>query len=130
MIQDFLLRTLAQSWAGGALSQPNGDALVAAGANLSIVYGMTEGGIMNQVMDLDTPPGSRPILKHAKDWNWIQFDERAELRWADQGDGTFELQILSSETYPLAVENLPDVRGYATRDVFKPHPEHPGLWAM
>lgn len=85
---------------------------------------------MNKVMDLDFSPNPRPDAKRPQDWNWMQLDERLDCRWVDQGDGTYELEILSSETYPLAVENLPDVAGYATNDVFKPHPTQPGLWAM
>ncbi|TCD62141.1 hypothetical protein EIP91_007293 [Steccherinum ochraceum] len=30
----------------------------------------------------------------------------------------------------MAVENLEDVRGYATSDVFTPHPTRPGLWRI
>lgn len=35
-----------------------------------------------------------------------------------------------SENYFPAIENLPDVRGYATNDLFIPHPTKKGLWKM
>jgi hypothetical protein len=52
------------------------------------------------------------------------------LRWIDQGDGSFELQLLSTDEFPLAVENLPDARGFATGDIFVPHPTKKGLWKL
>ncbi|KAE9389469.1 hypothetical protein BT96DRAFT_1003232 [Gymnopus androsaceus JB14] len=45
-------------------------------------------------------------------------------------DGTFEAQFLTSETHHVAVENLPNVSGYSTSDLFKPHPSIPNLWKM
>ncbi|KAE9394513.1 NAD(P)-binding protein [Gymnopus androsaceus JB14] len=50
------------------------------------------------------------------------------IRWNPQGDGTFELQVLNTDSYRIAVENLPDVPGYATSDLFKQHPTKPDLW--
>ncbi|KAH8102917.1 hypothetical protein BXZ70DRAFT_1057354, partial [Cristinia sonorae] len=117
-------------WAGGPLSQTNGDMLVKAGVNLAIVYGATETGIVNKVMDLDLSGNAVAGGKKPEDWSWMQFDERVITRWVDQGDGTFELQLLTSDTYKLSMENLTDVAGYATNDVFKPHPTQPGLWRI
>lgn len=75
----------------------------------------------------------------------------AKPRWVHQGDGTFELQFLVSqwisqgglielfaylldkqttETHQPSVENLPDVKGYATNDTWEPHPTKEGLWKM
>lgn len=34
------------------------------------------------------------------------------------------------ETHQPAVENLPDVKGYSTRDLFLPHPTKKGLWRV
>ncbi|KAH8078746.1 hypothetical protein BXZ70DRAFT_658621 [Cristinia sonorae] len=119
------------SWVGGPLSEANGNMLVAARVYLAIIFGTTETGIINKVMDLDFSPDRKPGSKKPEDWAWIQIDdERVDARWADQGNGTFELQLLTSERHPLSVENLPDVRGYATRDVFRPHPTEPGLWRI
>ena len=34
------------------------------------------------------------------------------------------------ETHQPAVENLDDVRGYSTRDLYEPHSTKKGLWRM
>lgn len=36
----------------------------------------------------------------------------------------------TSPTHQLSVENLPDVKGYATGDVFIKHPTIEGFWKM
>ena len=47
---------------------------------------------------------------------------------------TIECPVLApwkaTDKYAVAVENLPDVRGYATSDLFIPHPTREGLWKM
>lgn len=68
--------------------------LVAAGVNLAVIYGITEIGLLNKVMDLDFTSNSRWDTKRPEDWAWMQLDERVKPRWIDQGDGTFELQVL------------------------------------
>lgn len=83
-------------WAGGPLSETNGDMLVAAGVNLAIIYGTTEVGILNKVMDLDFSSNGRSDGKKPEDWAWMQLDDRVKPRWIDQGDGTYELQVLVS----------------------------------
>jgi hypothetical protein len=34
----------------------------------------------------------------------------------------YELQLITTDTFGLAVENLPDVAGYATKDLWLKHP--------
>jgi acyl-CoA synthetase (AMP-forming)/AMP-acid ligase II len=66
------------------------------------------------------------------------------------GDGQYELQLLvrlplhashlehssrvsrlqTCDTYVLAVENMPDVRGYSTKDLWVKHPTKEGLWRI
>ncbi|KAE9382787.1 NAD(P)-binding protein, partial [Gymnopus androsaceus JB14] len=36
----------------------------------------------------------------------------------------------TSETHHVAIENLPDVSGYSTSDLFEPHPTIPNLWKI
>ncbi|KAJ6613063.1 hypothetical protein B0H10DRAFT_2275780 [Mycena sp. CBHHK59/15] len=50
------------------------------------------------------------------------------VRWVPQGNGTFECQILTWEKHRPMVENLDDVTGYATSDLFVNHPEKKHLW--
>jgi len=70
------------------------------------------------------------------------------LQWVPQGDGTFELQFLvrtyeiilnmitheiyhqTCDTHRLSVENIPNVKGYTTSDLFVPHPSKDLFWKM
>ncbi|KAG6892282.1 nonribosomal peptide synthetase [Termitomyces sp. T159_Od127] len=70
----------------------------------------------------------RPVDE--QDWAYMEFSDRAEIRWVPQGDGTFECQFLTTDRHSLPVENLPDVRGYATSDLFERHPTKPYLWKI
>ncbi|KAE9401310.1 putative aminoadipate reductase [Gymnopus androsaceus JB14] len=63
-------------------------------------------------------------------WQYFEFMEGTNIRWVPQGDGTFEAQFLASATHHLAVENIPDVPGYATSDLFEKHPTIPNLWKI
>ena len=76
--------------------------LVSAGVNLTSIYGITETGVLNKVMDVDFSQEPRPGYKTPREWAWLQFDERINIRWASQGDGTFELQVLVSHTFNAA----------------------------
>jgi hypothetical protein len=65
-----------------------------------------------------------------EDWGWCEFNPNIDIRWQPAGDGSYELQVLRGPKHVVAVENLPDVRGYATQDLWSPHPTKPGLWKM
>jgi acyl-coenzyme A synthetase/AMP-(fatty) acid ligase len=110
-----------QFFGGGPLSAAVGDHLVAEGCKLASVYGGTEfGGICRQISSRKSP----------EDWVWMELYPSVTPRWVPQGDGSFELQLLATEKHALSVENLPDVRGYSTKDLFVPHPTKEGLWKM
>ncbi|KAF8838011.1 acetyl-CoA synthetase-like protein [Paxillus ammoniavirescens] len=101
-------------FAGGPLPAKVGDALWAAGVPLCTNYGGTEFGSPFAIANKkDIADG---------DWSLIRFGDNIEVRWAPQGDDTYECQVLSTENNRVAVENLPDVRGYATGDLFVKHP--------
>ncbi|KAI9458226.1 acetyl-CoA synthetase-like protein [Boletus coccyginus] len=106
---------------GGPLAEKVGNALWAAGVNICIVYGGTEFG---------TPVSSRGRGETADgEWMWMRFSEDVQVRWMPQGDGTYECQVLTTENNQMAVENLPDVKGYATSDLFIKHPTK-NLWKI
>ncbi|KIJ16095.1 hypothetical protein PAXINDRAFT_11135 [Paxillus involutus ATCC 200175] len=99
---------------GSPLPVKVGDALWAAGVPLCGGYGGTEFGSPVAIADKkDIADG---------DWSWMRFGDDIKIRWVPQGDDTYECQILSAENNRVAVENLPDVRGYATGDLFVKHP--------
>ncbi len=63
-----------------------GTKLVAAGVNLGTVYGTTEIG----------GPTMLPLPKNdsAGGHEWIKFSDRMKIRWEDQGNGSYECQLL------------------------------------
>ncbi|KAJ7625826.1 putative nonribosomal peptide synthetase, partial [Roridomyces roridus] len=109
---------------GGPLTQRVGDALVAQGVNVVPVYGATEFGIPSMVK-------RRQEEVDASEWAWLRFSDRVHVGWIPQGDGTFECQFLTTpETHQLSVENLPDTKGYSTKDLFERHGTKPELFKI
>ncbi|KAF7798276.1 hypothetical protein EIP86_009494 [Pleurotus ostreatoroseus] len=117
-------------YAGGPLSKKAGDKLVAAGVKLTSVYGATEFGSVALAYYPDKPEDASYDIRAPQDWEWLQMNPRYTLRWIPQGDGTYELHVLASEKHTLSIMNLPDVEGYATSDLFEPHPTKDGLWKI
>ncbi|KAF4617234.1 hypothetical protein D9613_005789 [Agrocybe pediades] len=106
---------------GGPVTPKIGNLLVSSGANLFTTYGGTEFG---GVTCLTRREGD------GDDWTYMEFSERCRIRWMPQGDGTYECQFLAHKDHKLSVENLPDVPGYATADLFEPHPTKDYLWKI
>ncbi|CAK5265509.1 unnamed protein product [Mycena citricolor] len=107
------------AFGGGSLTLKVGDELVKEGVKIVQFFGATEFGLPN-VIRADSGP---------RDWAWLKFSETVKLRWVPEGDvNTFELQFLSCDTLHPAVENLPDVQGYSTKDLFEKHPTKPDLY--
>ncbi|KAJ7236069.1 hypothetical protein B0H12DRAFT_1256772 [Mycena haematopus] len=119
------LKTLnVVAYAGGPVASAVGDSLFGEGVNIVPIYGATEFG------------GATTVKRHqaevdAGEWVWFRFRRRVNVRWEPQGDGTSECQFLTvPETHQLAVENLPDVKGYSTKDLFERHPTKPDLYRI
>ncbi|KAF9238231.1 putative nonribosomal peptide synthetase, partial [Melanogaster broomeanus] len=91
---------------------PIGDALCAAGVPIGSQYGGTEFG----------GPMVLPDRKDIADGDWMRSGDNIKVRWAPHGDDTYELHVLTTENNQMSVENLPDVKGYATSDLFVKHP--------
>ncbi|KAJ7072833.1 hypothetical protein C8F01DRAFT_972227, partial [Mycena amicta] len=97
-------------FAGGSLPPRLGKVFMDAGVKILSVYGATESGVISSIVPL---PGDE------KEWEWFRFLDRVQTRWIPQGDNTFECQILvcSTEQHEVCVENLDDIRGFATSDL-------------
>ncbi|KAJ6601010.1 putative aminoadipate reductase [Mycena vulgaris] len=111
-------------YSGGPLASRVGDSLFSQGVNVIPLYGATEFGVPTTLKrhqeEID-----------AGEWSWMRFSSRVSVRWMPQGDGTFECQFLTvPETHQVSVENLPDVRGYSTKDLFERHPTKPDLFRI
>ncbi|KAF7340998.1 Acetyl-CoA synthetase-like protein [Mycena sanguinolenta] len=109
---------------GGPLPSSVGDFLINQGINMVTVYGGTEFGAVTDIK-------VRQAERDAEEWNWIRFSDHVNIRWVPQGEGVFECQFLTiPERHQVSVENLPDVKGYSTKDLFKRHPTKPDLYRM
>ncbi|KAG5350707.1 hypothetical protein C0989_009601 [Termitomyces sp. Mn162] len=95
--------------------------MVSAGVKLKPGYGGTKFG---------SPTYAIPRPGDEVDWAYMEFSNRAKVRWMPQGDGTFECQSLTTNMHSLPIENLPDVRGYTTSDLWEPHPTKDHLWKI
>ena len=96
-VNDRKLSMLFQLYAGGPLSKTSGDKLVGRGVHLVMAYGATEVGITTADFSVyDNIQGGSDMEKAPEDWEWITVDRRCKPRWVDQGDGTYELQLLVS----------------------------------
>ncbi|KAJ7625813.1 putative nonribosomal peptide synthetase [Roridomyces roridus] len=112
------------TYSGGPLSERVGDRLMKEGVNLVPMYGATEFGAPSIVK-------RHQEEVDAGEWAWLRFSDRVHVRWMPQGDGTFECQFLTTpETHQVAVENLPDTKGYSTKDLFERHPTKPDLFKI
>ncbi|KAF8971819.1 acetyl-CoA synthetase-like protein [Flammula alnicola] len=118
---DTLSRLDFVGFGGGALSPQIGSLLWKSGVKLRCMYGGTEFGAFGS---------SSPRKGDEEDWEYMEFNEKCNIRWMPQGDGTYELQFLTSDVHRLSIENLPDAKGYATSDLFRPHPTKNYLWKI
>ncbi|CAK5275142.1 unnamed protein product [Mycena citricolor] len=118
---DYLKSLNMVAFGGGPLTLEVGDELIEQGVKVIPIFGATEFGLPNVIRDdVDS-----------KDWAWFKFSESVQLRWVPQDDAnTFELQFLSCDSLHPAVENLPDVQGYSTKDLFERHPTKPDLYRI
>ncbi|KAF5393844.1 hypothetical protein D9757_000419 [Collybiopsis confluens] len=113
------LRTLnLLMFGGGPIAPSVAESLISRGVPIISGYGGTEFGVVSD------------LIWSKDSWQYIRFMEEVHIRWIPQGDGTFEAQFLTCETHYVAVENLPDVPGYSSQDLFEPHPTIPNLWKI
>lgn len=105
-------------YAGGPLSEPVGDRLSSV-VDLCQFYGMTE---------TISPP---QLVPKPGDWAYMEWHPDSPGVMEPSDDGAFELVYLSerlSEHSSALKHNLPDVKEFRTKDLFKPHPTKSNLW--
>ncbi|KAF9477786.1 acetyl-CoA synthetase-like protein [Pholiota conissans] len=109
------------AYSGGALPSKQGDFMTDAGVYLTPTYGATEFGAVSRFFRKDGDE---------KDWEWMWFSDTTNIHWDPQGDGTYEIQFLTSNKHQVSVENLENMRGYATSDLWAQHPTKPYFWKI
>jgi acyl-CoA synthetase (AMP-forming)/AMP-acid ligase II len=134
-------RVISQVYGGGPLSEKKGDFLTTAGIPLAQLYGATECGPVSILPPRDSVVNGNPY------WQWVEFSETVNIRWAPHDLDLYECQVLvciAAQSQPCvrlaplqrsdklqpSIENLPDVQGYATNDLFVRHPTQKQLWKM
>ncbi|KAJ3925541.1 MAG: putative aminoadipate reductase [Lentinula lateritia] len=116
---EFFRTMRSLSFGGGPIAPRVAESLIVRGVPLSAGFGGTEFGVVSEFR-----------VDNADTWQYFEFRDGTNIRWVPQGDGTYEAQFLTSKSHHVAVENLADIRGYATSDLFKPHPTIPNLWKI
>ncbi|KIJ64886.1 hypothetical protein HYDPIDRAFT_132077 [Hydnomerulius pinastri MD-312] len=104
---------------GSALSPKSGEILLKAGVRFTGVYAATElGALTASILD-------ESDWEH---WQYVRFVDPYGIRWVQKSKNLYECQVLSTDKLQVAVENLDDVPGYASGDLFEKHPTVEGLW--
>ncbi|KDR79170.1 hypothetical protein GALMADRAFT_1363110 [Galerina marginata CBS 339.88] len=107
------------AYSGGSVPSKLGNFMTESGVLITPVYGATEFGAPTHFFRKEGDE---------KDWEYLAFSDIARIRWDPQGDGTYESQFLVF--HQVSVENLSDVKGYATSDLWVPHPTKPYFWKI
>lgn len=109
-------------YGGGPLSQGVGDELVAKGVSIFSMYGISETGVNNVILPNTT----------GTDWQYFSFSEDVHPYFKPNGEGNYELIVVSSATEKPCVINtqVDGIDAYATSDLLTPHPTKPGLWTI
>ncbi|KAG1770620.1 putative nonribosomal peptide synthetase [Suillus placidus] len=113
-----------QVYGGGPLSEKKGNFLTTAGIPLAQLYGATECGPVSILPPRDSVVNGNPY------WQWVEFSDTVNIRWAPHDLDLYECQVLRSGKLQPSIENLPDVQGYATSDLFVRHPTQKQLWKI
>jgi hypothetical protein len=68
--------------------------LTRVGIKLISLYGGTEFGLPLRFL-------TSAVGRDPEDWPYLEFSDSASPRWADQGNGSFELQLLVRFCQPI-----------------------------
>lgn len=87
-----------QMYGGGPLSEKKGEFLTAAGISLVQIYSATEFSAVIVIPPHESITNGNPY------WQWIEFSDRYNIRWAPRDPDLYELQVLvCSRTKSCAV---------------------------
>lgn len=105
-------------YAGGPLSKAIGDS-VSSVTSVCQFYGSTEVGQVRQ------------LVPRREDWSYMEFHPSSKLDFRPFDDDTFELVVLADAETEASIclnHNLPGIREFQTKDLFKQHPTKKHLW--
>lgn len=107
-------------YAGGPLSQNAGEVLSAV-TDVCQFYGQTETGAI------------QALVPRREDWASLEWHPVQEAVMEPYVDDVYEMTMTRNpalEKVRSISANFPDVEVWHTKDLFKPHPTKPGLWAF
>ncbi|KAJ7245421.1 hypothetical protein C8J57DRAFT_1082265 [Mycena rebaudengoi] len=109
-------------YGGGPLNQEVGDHLTSQGVSVFILYGSTEGGVVNLTLPVQV----------GYDWNYFKLSELVTAEMVPHSENTFELVMVSNVFCRPSVLNtkIGGSDAYATSDLLVPHPSKPGYWKI
>ncbi|KAK0190676.1 hypothetical protein F5146DRAFT_1137503 [Armillaria mellea] len=112
---DWLSTRSGVLFGGGPLNKEVGDHLASRGVSIFILYGTTECGVVTPIL-----PVTAGIT--------LEFTEFATPKMVESGPDSFEFIALKNEfSEPSVINtNVDGADGYATSDLFTPHPTKPG----
>ncbi|KAF8508271.1 male sterility protein-domain-containing protein, partial [Gautieria morchelliformis] len=107
-------------YAGAPLKKEIGDSLVAAGIKLHIGAGDTETSAVSKFVPRE----------HCRDWQYADCSDLYNIIWlpVDGHTNLKHMLVAPSSIGSPAVINHENPRGYATNDLWEPHPSVPNLW--
>ena len=104
------------AYTGGPLDQAAGEKLVQV-TELISSYGSTEAFSMPQ------------LKPNKEDWAYLEWNPRFkyEMQPCLDEEGTYEI-VLFPHVHSVLEHNLPGIKEWRTKDLFKQHPKKPNLW--
>ncbi|KAG1767497.1 putative aminoadipate reductase [Suillus placidus] len=111
-------------YGGGPLSEKKGDFLTTAGIPLAQLYGATECGPVSILPPRDSVVNGNPY------WQWVEFSDTYWYVSKHNQNHALDQSLQRSGKLQPSIENLPDVQGYATSDLFVRHPTQKQLWKI
>ncbi|KAF5346966.1 hypothetical protein D9758_010089 [Tetrapyrgos nigripes] len=111
-------------YGGGPLNKEAGDLLTSKGVSVYILYGSTEGGIMNPIIPAHGSMGY--------DWDYFRFSGLVTPEMVPYGNGSYEFIMVSNVTCMPSVINttVNGIPAYATSDLLTPHPTKKDYWRV
>ncbi|KAK0453913.1 hypothetical protein EV421DRAFT_2007167 [Armillaria borealis] len=119
---DWLSTRSGVAYGGGPLDKEAGDNLTSRGVSIFVLYGSTECGTVTPFL----------LAKASDCWDYFEFTKFATPKMVADGPHSFELiAVKNNFSEPSVINtNVDGADGFATSDLFTPHPTKPGYWKI
>ncbi|PBK69900.1 hypothetical protein ARMSODRAFT_974971 [Armillaria solidipes] len=119
---DWLSTRSGVLYGGGPLDKEAGDNLTSRGVSIFVLYGSTECGTVTPFLP----------AKASDCWDYFEFTKFATPKMVADGPDSFELIAVKNKfSEPSVINtNVDGADGFATSDLFTPHPTKPRYWKI